>query len=196
MFERHWPSQERISPSARLFTGAKYVQVNGGLLSPEQFVHVTSTKAAQIFNIFPRKGSISVGSDADIIVFDPRLEHTISAATHHSQMDTNVYEGKKIKGKVSWSFGLHAFNNLASIVHRWSVTMQVVTTISRGRVAWHNNEFLLSPGSSRFISTPPGGPMFHGLAKQDLAKTRHPTSFSRLHHTQPLLQSNDVHDEL
>lgn len=74
--------------------------------------------------------------------------------------------------------------------------VQVVTTISRGRLAWHNNEFLLSPGSSRFISTPPGGPLFHGLDKQDGAKTMHPASLNRLHHTQPLLQSIDSHEEL
>lgn len=69
-------------------------------MSPEDFVRVTSTSAAQIFNVFPRKGVVSVGSDADVIVLDPNLEHIISASTHHSQMDTNVYEGKRIKGKV------------------------------------------------------------------------------------------------
>jgi dihydropyrimidinase len=75
-------------------------QVNSGLMGPEDFVRVTSTAAAQIFNIYPRKGAVAVGSDADVIVFDPNVEHTISAATHHSKMDTNVYEGKRIKGKV------------------------------------------------------------------------------------------------
>lgn len=77
--------------------------MNSGLISPEQFVHVTSTKAAQVFNVFPKKGSVSVGADADIIVLDPRVEHTITAAAHHSQMDTNVYEGKRIRGKASGS---------------------------------------------------------------------------------------------
>jgi dihydroorotase-like cyclic amidohydrolase len=76
------------------------VQVNSGMISPEDFVRVTSTAAAQIFNIYPRKGLIAAGSDADVIVLDPRIEHTISAATHHSRMDTNVYEGKRILGKV------------------------------------------------------------------------------------------------
>ena len=76
------------------------VQVNSGLMGPEDFVRVTSTAAAQIYNIYPRKGTIAVGSDADVIVFDPRVQHTISASTHHSNMDTNVYEGKRVVGKV------------------------------------------------------------------------------------------------
>lgn len=76
------------------------MQVNSGLMSPERFVEVTSTMAAKVFNIFPRKGSVSVGADADIIVLDPHVKHTISAQTHHSQIDTNVYEGKHVRGKV------------------------------------------------------------------------------------------------
>ena len=69
-------------------------------MSPEDFVRVTSTAAAKIYNIYPRKGTIAAGSDADVIVFDPRTQHTISASTHHSNMDTIVYEGKRIMGKV------------------------------------------------------------------------------------------------
>jgi dihydropyrimidinase len=56
-------------------------------------VRITSTAAAQIFNVYPRKGRIAAGSDADVIVLDPSEKHTISAATHHSRIDTNVYEG-------------------------------------------------------------------------------------------------------
>ena len=68
--------------------------VCAGLITPSDFVRITSTAAAQIFNIYPRKGRIAAGSDADVIVLDPAVTHTISAATHHSRMDTNVYEGK------------------------------------------------------------------------------------------------------
>jgi dihydropyrimidinase len=53
--------------------------------------------SAQVFNLYPRKGVIAVGSDADVIILDPEAEHTISAASHHSRMDTNIYEGWKIK---------------------------------------------------------------------------------------------------
>lgn len=69
-----------------------------GLITPSDFVRITSTAAAQIFNVYPRKGRIAAGSDADVIVLDPAVNHTISAATHHSRMDTNVYEGKLVAG--------------------------------------------------------------------------------------------------
>ena len=59
-----------------------------------------STSVARIFGIYPQKGHIAPGSDADVIILDPTIEHTISAATHHSAMDTNIYEGMTIKGKV------------------------------------------------------------------------------------------------
>lgn len=64
-------------------------------------MRITSTACAQIFNIYPQKGVIAAGSDADIIIFDPNQEHTISAASHHSAVDSNIYEGRKVKGKVS-----------------------------------------------------------------------------------------------
>lgn len=167
-------------------------------MSPEQFVHTTSTKASQVFNIFPQKGSVSEGADADLIVLDPRVKHTISAKTHHSQMDTNVYEGKEIRGKVCSKQNDRTENQHCCVSHllQFVLHFQVVTTISRGRLAWHNNEFLLNSGSSRFVPTPPGGPMFHGLEQQDGARTVHPASTGRLHHTQPLLQSISAHDEL
>ena len=69
-------------------------------MTPSDFVRVTSTAAAQIFNLYPRKGVVTAGSDADVIIFDPSAQHTISAATHHSRIDTNVYEGLKVTGKV------------------------------------------------------------------------------------------------
>jgi dihydropyrimidinase len=76
------------------------MQVNTGMLSAEEFVRVVSTEAAQVFNIYPQKGIIAAGSDADVIVFDPYTQHTISARTHHSRIDTNVYEGRRVSGKV------------------------------------------------------------------------------------------------
>jgi dihydropyrimidinase len=76
------------------------LQVNSGLMTADDFVRVVSTAVAQTFNIYPRKGVIAAGSDADIIVFDPHRKHTISAGTHHSRIDTNVHEGWAITGKV------------------------------------------------------------------------------------------------
>ncbi len=75
---------------------------NGGVaqgrISLNRFVELTSTAAAKIFGLFPRKGTIAVGSDADIVIFDPNREQTISAATHHMRVDYSAYEGWKIKG--------------------------------------------------------------------------------------------------
>ncbi len=69
-----------------------------GRLTMNEFVAVTSTNIAKILNIYPRKGAILVGSDADIVVWDPALTKTISAANQQSAIDYNVFEGQKVKG--------------------------------------------------------------------------------------------------
>lgn len=75
--------------------------VRNGKISLNKFVEVTSTNAAKIFGMFPRKGTIAVGSDADIVVFDPNREHTLSVDTHHMNVDYSGYEGWKVTGKAS-----------------------------------------------------------------------------------------------
>ncbi len=72
--------------------------VNGGRFSANRFVEITATNPAKIFGLYPRKGTITVGSDADIILWDSNKEHTISAKTHHMNTDYNVYEGMTVKG--------------------------------------------------------------------------------------------------
>lgn len=72
--------------------------VAGGRIGLNRFVELTSTSAAKLFGLFPRKGTIAVGSDADIVIFDPNEEMTISAETHHMNVDYSAYEGMKIKG--------------------------------------------------------------------------------------------------
>ena len=67
--------------------------VNTGKLSRTEFVAVISANAAKIFNIYPRKGCIKAGADADVVVWDPEATRTISKDTHHQNIDFNIYEG-------------------------------------------------------------------------------------------------------
>lgn len=117
--------------------------VNAGLASPSDFVRVTSTEAAKLFNVYPRKGLVAPGSDADVVLFDPKEKHIISVDTHHSVLDYNVFEGKPVTGKV-------------------------VSTISRGRLVWHDGKLEVPTNSARFVPTPPFGPIFDGLGKRDV----------------------------
>jgi dihydropyrimidinase len=95
-------------------------------LSLNRFVELTSTAAAKMFGLFPRKGTIAVGSDADIVIFDPEKQQTISASTHHMNVDYSAYEGKTIRGVVE-------------------------TVLSRGRVVIENGEYKGKPGDGRFL---------------------------------------------
>jgi dihydropyrimidinase len=95
-------------------------------VSLNRFVELTSTAAAKMFGLFPRKGTIAVGSDADIVVFDPDGEQTISAATHHMNVDYSAYEGRKVRGVVE-------------------------TVLSRGRVVVEGGEFKGKAGAGQFL---------------------------------------------
>ena len=91
-----------------------------------KFVEASSTRAAQIFGMHPRKGTLSVGADADIVVFNPETKHKISASTHHMRCDYSAYEGMELTGKTE-------------------------TVLLRGELAIHNNECLIQPGFGQFI---------------------------------------------
>ena len=95
-------------------------------ISMNRFVELTSTAAAKIFGLFPRKGTIAVGSDADIVVFDPNREQTISAATHHMRVDYSAYEGRRVRGVVE-------------------------AVLSRGSVIVENGSFKGKAGDGRFL---------------------------------------------
>ncbi len=78
--------------------------VNEGRISVNRFVELVSTTPARLFGLYPRKGALEAGSDADILVWDPNAEHTISAATHHMRVDYSMYEGFRVKGNARQVF--------------------------------------------------------------------------------------------
>ncbi len=83
--------------------------VHGGKFSPNRFVQLVSTAPAKLFGLYPRKGTVAVGSDADLIVFDPNEEQIISVKTHHMRVDYSMFEGTRVKGvtKTVLSRGAH-----------------------------------------------------------------------------------------
>lgn len=87
--------------------------VGTGRLTPNEFVAVTSTNIAKILNMYPKKGAILVGADADLVIWDPEAEKTISACTQQSAIDYNVFEGQKVKGlpRYTLSRGVVSFND-------------------------------------------------------------------------------------
>ena len=112
--------------------------VNTGRLTMNEFVRITSTNAAQIFNIYPKKGSISVGADADIVVWDPQASKTISTKTDHQNVDFNIFEGMTVKGCASH-------------------------TISQGKVVYANGELDVERGAGRYIDRPVFAPYYEAL---------------------------------
>ncbi|XP_019155574.1 PREDICTED: dihydropyrimidinase [Ipomoea nil] len=116
--------------------------VESGQISVTDYVRLTSTECAQIFNIYPRKGAILAGSDADIIILNPNSSFEISSSSHHSRSDTNVYEGRQGKGKVE-------------------------VTIAGGRIVWENGKLNVVPGSGKYIKMPPFSYLFDGIEKAD-----------------------------
>lgn len=123
--------------------------VSTGRLTPNEFVAVTSTNSAKIFNIHPRKGSIAVGSDADIVIWDPEATKTISRKTHHQNVDFNIFEGMEVKGLPSH-------------------------TISNGRLLYVDGELRAEAGTGSYIKRPAFQPMFQALEKAAASKIPRP----------------------
>lgn len=78
--------------------------VGTGRITLNRFVQLVSTAPAKMFGLFPRKGTIAVGSDADLVLFDPNRQHILSATTHHSNVDYTLFEGRSVMGKVEKVF--------------------------------------------------------------------------------------------
>ncbi|NYS23509.1 dihydropyrimidinase [Rhodobacteraceae bacterium 2376] len=114
--------------------------VNTGRLTPNEFVAVTSTNAAKIFGLYPKKGAVAVGADADLVVWDPAKEKTISATRQESAIDYNVFEGHKVKG-------LPRF------------------TLTRGHVACHDGEMRAKEGHGQFVAREPNMPVNRALTQ-------------------------------
>jgi dihydropyrimidinase len=100
--------------------------VRSGKISLNRFVELTSTSPARIFGLFPRKGTIAPGSDADIVIFDPEKRVRLSVKTLHMKVDYNPYEGREVTGATE-------------------------TVISRGRVIVDNGTFVGRPGAGSFL---------------------------------------------
>jgi dihydropyrimidinase len=100
--------------------------VRAGRITLNRMVELLATNPAKLFGLYPRKGTVAVGSDADIVVFDPERKHTITAATHHSKADYNLYEGTEVTG-----------------------TPELV--LLRGNVLVENGELVAEPGIGQFV---------------------------------------------
>ncbi|GGA14110.1 D-hydantoinase [Paenibacillus marchantiophytorum] len=97
-----------------------------GRITLNQFVDIVSTRSAKLFGLFPKKGTIAIGCDADIVIFDPHIHRIISADTHHMHVDYNPFEGLEIKG-------------------------EPVTVLSRGEFVIRDKQFAGTPGTGQFI---------------------------------------------
>jgi len=110
--------------------------VETGRLTENEFVAATSTNIARILNIYPRKGAIVVGADADLVIWEPKATKTITAAKQMSIIDYNVFEGMEVTGRPRF-------------------------TLSRGDIVWGQGARTDLPGRGKFIARPP----FHPVAK-------------------------------
>jgi dihydropyrimidinase len=126
--------------------------VNTGRLTPSEFVAVTSANAAKLFNIYPQKGSVSVGADADLVVWDPAGTKTLSAKTQFSKGDYNVFEGRTVRGIPSH-------------------------TLSQGKLVFVQGDLRAERGVGRYVKRPAFGTNF--AATKLRAEVLAPTAVKR-----------------
>jgi dihydropyrimidinase len=126
--------------------------VNTGRLTPSEFVAITSANTAKLFNIYPQKGSVSVGADADLVVWDPAGTKTLSVKTQHSKGDFNIFEGRTVRGIPSH-------------------------TISQGELVFVQGDLRAVQGKGRYIKRPAFGAQFAATKRR--AETLIPTAVQR-----------------
>ena len=126
--------------------------VNTGRLTPSEFVAVTSANTAKLFNIYPQKGSVSVGADADLVVWDPAGIKTLSVKTQYSKGDFNIFEGRTVRGIPSH-------------------------TVSQGELVYVQGDLRAVQGKGRYIKRPAFGPDFGAV--QQRAQVQMPTAVAR-----------------
>ena len=127
--------------------------VNSGRLTPSEFVAITSANAAKLFNIYPRKGFVGEGADADLVLWDPEGSKTLSAATQHSKGDFNIFEGRSVRGIPSH-------------------------TISQGQVVYAQGQLQVQAGRGRYIRRPAFGAQFQAAHKRSQALAPSPVQRS------------------
>ncbi|BDT69543.1 D-hydantoinase/dihydropyrimidinase [Comamonadaceae bacterium OS-1] len=125
--------------------------VNTGRLTPSEFVAVTSANAAKLFNIYPRKGCVVAGADADLVVWDPAGTKTLSVKTQKSLGDFNIFEGRTVTGVPSH-------------------------TLSQGKVVYAAGDLRAERGVGKYVKRPPFGPQFDALAKKTAQQAPHPVA--------------------
>uniref|UniRef100_A0A182RYE0 dihydropyrimidinase n=1 Tax=Anopheles funestus TaxID=62324 RepID=A0A182RYE0_ANOFN len=140
--------------------------VQSGLIDPQRFVAITSTNAAKIFNLYPRKGRIAPGSDADLVIWDPKAVRTISASTHHQACDFNIFEGMKCHGVPEF-------------------------VIVRGRVCVEYELIRVAEGQGLFLETP----VYPSFVYDALNGVSRPEDESDEKHTRNGIQSLDLNSK-
>ena len=125
--------------------------VNSGRLTPSEFVAITSANAAKLFNIYPRKGCVVAGADADLVVWDPAGTKTLSVKTQKSLGDFNIFEGHTVTGVPSH-------------------------TLSQGKLVYANGDLRAERGVGKYVKRPPFGPQFDALAKKTALHAPHPVA--------------------
>ena len=126
--------------------------VNTGRLTPNEFVAITSANCAKLFNLYPRKGCIVEGADADIAVWDPQATHTISARTQLSKGDFNIFEGRQVRGTATH-------------------------TVSQGKLVYARGDVRAVQGAGRYVKRPAFGADFTAAALR--VRDQQPTAVAR-----------------